>query len=68
MTGRERVKSALTFSTPDRVPRDLWALGEGPSGNGSGFVLMPSASPYGRELSPLTLKNYEKMIGLVEAS
>jgi uroporphyrinogen decarboxylase len=26
MTGRERVKAALTFSHPDRVPRDLWAL------------------------------------------
>jgi len=26
MTGRERVKAALTFSTPDRAPRDLWAL------------------------------------------
>ncbi|GAF84130.1 unnamed protein product, partial [marine sediment metagenome] len=26
MTGRERVKAALTFNKPDRVPRDLWAL------------------------------------------
>ncbi len=26
MTGRERVKAAITFSGPDRVPRDLWAL------------------------------------------
>ncbi len=26
MTGRERVEAALTFSKPDRVPRDLWAL------------------------------------------
>ncbi len=26
MTGRERVKAALTFSHPDRAPRDLWAL------------------------------------------
>lgn len=26
ITGRERVKAALTFSTPDRTPRDLWAL------------------------------------------
>jgi uroporphyrinogen decarboxylase len=25
-TGRERVKATLTFSTPDRPPRDLWAL------------------------------------------
>ncbi|GAB4433523.1 MAG: uroporphyrinogen decarboxylase family protein [Anaerolineae bacterium] len=26
MTGRERVRAALTFSKPDRAPRDLWAL------------------------------------------
>lgn len=26
MTGRERVKAALTFASPDRPPRDLWAL------------------------------------------
>ncbi|GIX07791.1 MAG: hypothetical protein KatS3mg115_2194 [Candidatus Poribacteria bacterium] len=26
MTGRERVRRALRFEAPDRVPRDLWAL------------------------------------------
>jgi uroporphyrinogen decarboxylase len=26
MTGRERVRAALTFSSPDRIPRDLWVL------------------------------------------
>ena len=26
MTGRERVKAAVTFTGPDRPPRDLWAL------------------------------------------
>jgi len=26
MTSRERVRAALTFSTPDRPPRDLWPL------------------------------------------
>lgn len=26
MSGRERVKAALTFTYPDRPPRDLWAL------------------------------------------
>ena len=38
------------------------ALDEGTSGAGRGFVLMPSASPYGRELSARTLKNYETII------
>ncbi|MCP4298043.1 MAG: hypothetical protein GY786_20845, partial [Proteobacteria bacterium] len=43
------------------------ALDEGTSGEGRGFVLMPSACPYGRELPLLALKNYEKMIELVES-
>jgi hypothetical protein len=42
------------------------ALEEGTSGEGKGFVLMPSASPYGRELSPKTLKNYETIIETLE--
>jgi len=42
------------------------ALDEGTSSSGRGFVLMPSASPYGRNLSPLTLKNYEKIIEILE--
>jgi hypothetical protein len=43
------------------------ALSEGTAGEGRGFVLLPSASPYGRTLSPVTLGNYETMIRLVEA-
>ncbi len=42
------------------------ALDEGTSGRGRGFVLMPSACPYGRELPALAMKNYEKMVELVE--
>lgn len=38
------------------------ALAEGTSGPGRGFVLMPSASPYGRKLSPLTLANYRAVV------
>jgi hypothetical protein len=30
MTSRERVRKALEFQSPDRVPRDLWALGAVP--------------------------------------
>ena len=43
------------------------ALAEGASGDGRGFVLMPSACVYGREVSPLTLNNYERIIELAEA-
>lgn len=42
------------------------ALNEGTAGPGRGFVLMPAASPYGRELPVLALRNYEKMVELVE--
>jgi hypothetical protein len=43
------------------------ALDEGTAGAGRGFVLLPSASPYGRNLSPVTLRNYETMVRLAEA-
>lgn len=42
------------------------ALEEGTAGTGRGFVLMPSACPYGREITPLALANYEKMIEMIE--
>lgn len=42
------------------------ALEEGTRGPGRGFVLMPSACPYGRGISQLTLANYEKMIEMIE--
>lgn len=42
------------------------AIREGTSGRGRGFVLMPSACPYGRVLSKKALANYEKMTEMVE--
>ena len=44
----------------------LKAIREGTSGEGRGFVLMPSACPYGRILSSLAMRNYEKMAEIVE--
>tara|TARA_B100000609_G_C17196037_1_gene425253 strand:- start:227 stop:1363 length:1137 start_codon:yes stop_codon:yes gene_type:complete len=41
------------------------ALDEGTSGSGRGFVLMPSASPYGRRLSAQAMVNYEVIIDTV---
>ena len=43
------------------------ALREGTAGEGRGFVLMPSACPYGRTISPDTLANYETMVRLAKA-
>jgi hypothetical protein len=51
-----------TLPTPlfrEKVKR---AIREGTHGQGRGFVLMPSACPYGRVLSPLALANYECMV------
>jgi len=42
------------------------AIREGTSGRGRGFVLMPSACPYGRVLSRRALANYEKMAEMIE--
>lgn len=42
------------------------AIGEGTAGEGRGFVLMPSACPYGRKLSAVSMKNYETMIEEIE--
>lgn len=43
------------------------ALTEGTSGEGRGFVLMPSSCPLGRNLSERTLENYRKMVEVTEA-
>lgn len=62
----------LEVSDIENLPTDQFeekvatALEEGTTGEGRGFVLMPSACPYGRELSPLTLRNYEKMIEAIK--
>ncbi len=41
-------------------------IDEGTAGTGRGFVLMPSAAPFGREVSALAMRNYETIIRLVE--
>ena len=42
------------------------ALKQGTAGEGRGFVLMPTAYPCGRVLPQQTLRNYEKIIEVVE--
>jgi len=42
------------------------AVSEGTAGEGRGFVLMPSACPYGRHLPDQTLRNYELIIKIIE--
>ena len=49
--------------TPEFAVKIRRALAEGVGGRG--FVLMPSACPYGRVLSPLALANYRMMVEVV---
>ena len=63
----------IELSDLENLPADQFAekvrtaLEQGTQGPGRGLVLMPSASPIGRELSSLTLRNYEIMVEIVEA-
>jgi hypothetical protein len=63
----------LEASDIENLPTDQFAgkvrqaLEEGTAGTGRGFVLMPSACPYGRELSPLAVQNYETIISCVSS-
>jgi len=43
------------------------SLADGARGEGRGFVLMPSASPYGRKVTARTMTNYETMVRLAES-
>jgi hypothetical protein len=64
----------LEVSDIENLPTDEFekvvqrALREGTAGSGRGFVLMPSAAPYGRKLSPLTLANYRRIVDVVETT
>ncbi|MDD5483991.1 MAG: uroporphyrinogen decarboxylase family protein [Kiritimatiellae bacterium] len=53
------------LETADFMLKIERAVREGASGKGRGFVLMPSACPYGRVLSRKTLANYEKMAAMI---
>jgi hypothetical protein len=63
----------LEISDIENLPTERFAekvkrsVDEGTKGLGRGFVLMPSAAPYGRYLSSLTVKNYEKIIEVIES-
>ncbi len=54
------------LNTSDFERKVRKATVEGTSGEGRGFVLMPSACPYGRKLSDMALRNYETMVAVVE--
>ena len=52
-------------SEPDEFEKIVEkSLREGTSGEGKGFVLMPSSAPNGREITPRMMANYETMVRL----
>ena len=65
--GNLEIADIESLPTPQFTEKVKRALNEGTAGTGRGFVLMPSAAPYGREVSALTMCNYETIIRLVEA-
>ncbi len=64
--GNLEITDIENLSEADFRKKVRQAIEEGTYGTGRGFVLMPSASPYGRELSQKTLQNYFAMIDEVE--
>jgi len=42
------------------------ALREGTAGEGRGFILLPSACPYGRTITARTMTNYETMVRMAK--
>jgi hypothetical protein len=64
--GNLEASDVESLPTPQFRHKVVQALDEGTCGEGRGFVLMPSACPYGRQLSPLALANYECMVEAVE--
>ncbi|MCX6877528.1 MAG: hypothetical protein NTW21_27525 [Verrucomicrobia bacterium] len=65
--GNLEIADLEMLPTPRFAEKVKRALAEGTAGAGRGFVLLPSASPYGRELTPVTLRNYETMLQLAAA-
>ena len=65
--GNLEISDIENMPTPEFEKKIITALKQGTYGQGRGFVLMPSACPFGRILSDLTLKNYQKIVELCES-
>lgn len=65
--GNLEISDIESLETPDfeRVVRR--SIEEGTAGEGRGFVLQPSACPYGRVVAERTLRNYRTIVEVVES-
>ncbi len=64
--GNLEISDIETLPTAQFRRKVVQALDEGTAGEGRGFVLQPSACPYGREVSDLTLRNYAMILQVME--
>jgi uroporphyrinogen-III decarboxylase len=64
--GNLEASDVVGLPTDEFERKIMRALDKGSRGGGRGFVLMPSACPYGRVLPQLAVRNYEKMVECVE--
>jgi hypothetical protein len=62
--GNLELRDVEGLDPPDFEKVVAKALSDGTRGPGRGFVLMPSACPYGRTITPRTLANYQTMVRL----
>lgn len=65
--GNLEVSGIENMPAPQFAEKVTTALREGAAGEGRGLVVMPSSAPYGRTITPLTLRNYNEMVRQVEA-
>lgn len=66
LMGNIEVTDIENLPTEEFEKKVITALREGTEGEGRGFILMPTACPYGRKITPLTLANYRKMLELAK--
>jgi len=64
MTSRERVRRALTFRCPDRVPRDLWTLGTIPKWHKAELDAVLARFPGDFERAPVSYGASDRAVAL----
>ena len=63
--GNLEISDIENLPTAEFARKVSQALDEGSAGQGRGFVLQPSACPYGRVLPALTLGNYREIVRIM---
>lgn len=64
LMGNIEASDIENLPTPEFEAKVVRALREGTAGGGRGFILQPSACPYGRTITPRIMDNYRAMVRL----